>query len=89
MKIYEAMAMGKSVVSTSIGAEGLQFNDGKHLFIADTPDIFAETIIRLLQDPQERDHIGEVASHFVRDHFSWERVAKIFEHICKMTGEKK
>lgn len=89
MKIYEAMAMGKSVVSTSIGAEGLQFNDGKHLFIADTPDTFAETIIRLLQDPQKRDRIGEAASNFVRDHFSWERVAKIFEHICKMTREKK
>src|SRR5208282_1666566 len=50
LKIYEAMAMGKAVVSTSIGAEGLDVRSGRDLILADDPAAFAEAILSLLRD---------------------------------------
>lgn len=50
VKILEAFAHGVPVVSTTIGAEGLQVIDGEHLLIADTPSTFARAIVRLLHD---------------------------------------
>ena len=50
LKIFEAMSMGKAVVSTSIGAEGLPVKNGEHLLLADDPASFAESTLRLLGD---------------------------------------
>ncbi|MYA98740.1 glycosyltransferase [Candidatus Poribacteria bacterium] len=58
LKILEALAMGKAIVSTSVGAEGLDLKDGEEIFIADEPTVFAETVIRLLTDPSLRRRIG-------------------------------
>lgn len=88
MKIYEAMAMGKTVVSTSIGAEGLPVNNGEHLIIADQPQEFAENIITLLHDTPKREGIGSSARTFVRKHFAWQHVAGEFQNICQMTRVK-
>ncbi len=57
LKILEAMALGRPVVSTTIGCEGLEVVDGEHLFIADTPEQFAEKTVRLLRDRQLYQHI--------------------------------
>ena len=54
LKIYEAMAMGKALVSTSIGAEGLSFENGRDLLLADDVSSFAEAILLLLRDAQAR-----------------------------------
>ena len=89
MKIYEAMAMGKTVVSTSIGAEGLPVDNGEHLIIADQPDKFAENIITLLNNRPKRESIGTAARIFVREYFAWKHVAEEFHHICKMTIKNK
>jgi len=59
VKIIEAMMMGKAVVSTSKGCEGLAVKDGEHLLIADSPDEFAECVTRLLDSPDERRRLGE------------------------------
>ncbi|MBE7178761.1 MAG: glycosyltransferase family 4 protein [Mucilaginibacter polytrichastri] len=50
IKIIEGMAMGKCIISTTIGAEGIQYEDGKHLFIANTKEEFHEAIKRCLND---------------------------------------
>ena len=50
LKILEALAMGKAIVSTSVGAEGLDLKDGEEIFIADEPTIFADAVTRLLTD---------------------------------------
>ena len=50
LKIFEAMAMGKAVVSTTVGAEGLPVADGEHLLLADEPRAFARAVVRLLRD---------------------------------------
>ena len=61
MKILEGGAMGKAMVSTSVGAEGLDFVPGKEILIADTPQQFAASIVELLRDPVRRRRLGEAA----------------------------
>jgi sugar transferase (PEP-CTERM/EpsH1 system associated) len=83
MKIFEAMSMGKAVVSTTVGAEGLPVTDKENIIIEDDPHGFAAAILSLLEDTNERDAIGKRASEFVRKHFTWERVAGKFIDICR------
>ena len=82
IKVYEAMAMGCPVVSTSIGVEGLPIEDGGHYLEADNPAAFAEATLRLLRDAEFGRNLAERAHGHVRDHFSAERVARAFEEIC-------
>ncbi|NOX56289.1 MAG: glycosyltransferase [Planctomycetes bacterium] len=88
LKIFEAMAMGKPVVSTTIGAEGLPVHDGEHLVIADEAREFAETICNLLRTPERRKELGQAALEYVRHRFGAERVARQFEHVCLEVARK-
>jgi glycosyltransferase involved in cell wall biosynthesis len=83
IKIFEAMAMGKAVVSTTIGAEGLPVTSGNHLLLADSPSDFAQAVIQLLNDGNRRVRLGETASRLVNTHYSTEIVAGQFEQICQ------
>lgn len=83
LKIYEAMAMGLPVVSTTVGAEGLPVTDGEHLVIGDTPDAFADACAALLADPARAGAIGSAAQTLVREHFDWARIARDFVETCE------
>ena len=72
LKILEAGAMGKPVVSTTIGAEGLEFVDGKEIFIADDAVTFAEAVIRLLRSAELRHDTGLAARRKVESFYSLE-----------------
>jgi glycosyltransferase involved in cell wall biosynthesis len=85
MKIYEAMAMGKTVISTSVGAEGLPVTNGKNIIIEDDPACFAEKIVDLLKNRQKRKEIGSAAYTFVHKYFTWKGVAEEFSKICRET----
>jgi len=87
MKIYEAMAMGKTVISTSIGAEGLPVQHGENILIADRPNDFADEIVRLLSDPDLADDIGRNARRYVAKNFAWTQVAGMFAGICRETAQ--
>src|SRR6266849_5368055 len=54
LKIFEALAMGKPVVSTTVGAEGLPLTSGRHVLLADEPAAFARAVVSLLRHPEER-----------------------------------
>lgn len=82
IKFYEAMAMGKAIVSTSVGAEGLPVVDGENVLIADRPQEFADAVIRLLGDAAERRRLGLAARHFVEANCSWEAAAGVFAEVC-------
>ena len=58
LKIFEAMAMGKAVVSTTVGAEGLRLTDGDHLLIADDPRSFARAVVQLIRDRVDSRALG-------------------------------
>jgi polysaccharide biosynthesis protein PslH len=78
LKIFEAMSMNKAVVSTTIGAEGLPVTHGNEIFLADTPEDFAEFSVRLLRDPALRRQIGNAARGLVETKYSWASVATEF-----------
>ncbi len=69
LKILEAAAMAKAVVSTTIGAEGLNLIDGKEIVIADGSEAMARAIADLLGDPRRRTEIGQAARHHVAAKF--------------------
>ena len=83
LKIYEAMAMEKPVVSTTVGAEGLPVRAGEELLIADTPESFAESVVRVLRDEELGHRLSERAAETVRTKFSWKKVAAIFAAACE------
>lgn len=78
LKIFEAMAMAKAVVSTTIGAEGLPVRHGTDLLLADTPDEFAQSVVQLLQDAPSRRKLGRAARELVEGKYSWASVARDF-----------
>jgi glycosyltransferase involved in cell wall biosynthesis len=83
IKAYEAMAMGKAVVSTHVGTEGLPLTSGQHAVLTDEPRHFAAAVVELLRDHKKRQYLGETARNFVQQNFAWERVAEIFAGICE------
>ncbi len=85
LKIFEAMAMEKAIVSTTIGAEGLPVSDGNELRIADTPEDFATALVELLKTPDLARAMGHRAGEIVREKFGWAGVAKRFAEICEAT----
>lgn len=83
LKIFEAMSMGKPIVSTSVGAEGLPVKSGEHLVVADDPASFAENTIRLLGDPSARLRMGLAARCLVERKYSWAMVADDFAQVLE------
>jgi glycosyltransferase involved in cell wall biosynthesis len=73
IKIYEAMGMGRAVVSTSVGAEGLPLRDGAEIILADEPELFADQVIRLIKSDQERSAIEDNARRAVVERFGWQK----------------
>jgi polysaccharide biosynthesis protein PslH len=71
LKIFEAMAMGKAVVSTTVGAEGLPVTDGVHLRVADAPDSFAAAVLEVLRDPGLRVRLESAARTLVEREYDW------------------
>jgi sugar transferase (PEP-CTERM/EpsH1 system associated) len=78
LKIFEAMAMGKAIVSTMIGAEGLPVTDQTDIVLADTPADFAAGVLSLLNDNPKREQIGRAARELVEKRYSWEAVTADF-----------
>ena len=76
LKILEALAMGKAIVSTSVGAEGLDLKNGEEIFIADEPDAFADAVTQLLTDAELRRRIGENGRARVEQDYDWRRIGE-------------
>ena len=79
LKIFEALAMGKAVVSTTVGAEGLSLVPGEHLLVADEPAPFAAAVNSLLRDPARRRALGAAGRKLVEQRYGWPQVAREFE----------
>jgi glycosyltransferase involved in cell wall biosynthesis len=70
-KILEAWAAGRAVVSTTLGAEGLEARNGEHLLLADDPDEFAAAVLRLWNDGSLRRRLGDAGWAHYQDRFTW------------------
>lgn len=88
IKIFEAMAMGRAVVSTTIGAEGLPVTDGRDIALADGPERFAEVVVSLLRDRATRVRLGDAARQQALDGYSWTAAAAAFSSTCEALVER-
>lgn len=79
LKILESLAAGKAVVSSSIGAEGLQVQHNLHLRLADEPREFASSVLELLGSAAERTRLGSNGRQLVTSHYSWDKMADALE----------
>lgn len=82
LKIFEYMAMECPVVSTTLGAEGLDVRDGQHLLIRDDDIAFADAISELINNPERRKSLSRRAHALVKTRYSAEKVAMQFERHC-------
>src|ERR1700733_1878705 len=76
LKILESWAMARPVVSTSLGAEGLESVAGRHLLIADDPDEFAAAVLRILNEPELATRLGAAGRALVSESYSWRGTAE-------------
>jgi len=84
LKILEAFAMRKAVVSTSVGCEGLSVASGEHLVIADQPETFAQAVVELLRDPTRRMLLGCAGRVLVEDKYSWKQSGNKLLHALDL-----
>jgi glycosyltransferase involved in cell wall biosynthesis len=81
IKVLEAMACGRPVVTTSVGAEGITEPEEGALMVADEPAVFADAVLALLEDGVQRTALGERARQLVERRFSWRRVLDDLDRI--------
>ena len=82
IKIYEAMATGKTVVSTTVGAEGLDVHHGQDIVLSDEPQQFADAVAGLMRDEQARNRIGNAAAALA-SRYGWPVVGAKFADILE------
>jgi len=89
LKILEAMAMQKPVLSTTVGAEGLNLSPGENIFIRDEPAEFAEAIIQYMDDKETSNRISQQGRKLVERHYGWERLAeKLHQYITMVVQSR-
>ncbi|MGH7807549.1 MAG: glycosyltransferase family 4 protein [Thermodesulfobacteriota bacterium] len=93
LKILESMALGRPVVSTTLGCEGLNVTDKEDIMIADTPSEFAERVIQLLKDKELRDRIARNARLLVETHYDWKliggRLMTLYDNMVNYSKTEK
>ena len=83
-KVLEAMSMGVPVVTSSVVGDGLRLDDRAEppLSLADDPETFADKVVELMQNPEERSRLSRESRAFVERHFDWSNSAHIIEELC-------
>jgi polysaccharide biosynthesis protein PslH len=87
LKIVEAMAMGKAIVSTSLGAEGIDVMPERDILIADQPADFAHAVVRLLADADLASRIGQSARQLAVERYAWSSAAEALEDFYRQVME--
>ena len=88
LKAFEAMALGRPVVSTALGMEGLDVQPGTHFLAAETAAAFAAAILRLLDGPDLRRDLAAAARRVLEERFSWAQVGRQFEALCLRAADR-
>ena len=81
LKILEAMSMEKAVVSTSIGAEGIDYTEDANIVLADRPEVFAQKVVSLFADDEKRGALGAAGRKLVLEKYDWNIVGKKLNRI--------
>ena len=89
LKVVEGLAMGKGMVSTVLGSEGVDVRDGEHLLIADSADAFAGAILRLFENPAYAEELGRAGREKMVREYSWEYAGELLESLYQeVVGER-
>jgi len=80
-KVLEGMASGRAIVATSNASEGIMCTNGEDIVIVDEPSLFADHVIRLLSDKEERRRLGQNAMETVRRNYSWQENLKALGNV--------
>lgn len=81
LKVVEALSLGKAIVSTHIGSEGLDVGSGTHLELRDDPQEFADAVVALLDDEARRAELGAAARALVEQRYSWSQGGQTLEGL--------
>jgi polysaccharide biosynthesis protein PslH len=81
LKVLQAMSMGCAIVSTSMGAEGIDLRAGKDMLLSFSPQGFAQAVLLLLSDRARRRAIGTSARELVTTHYAWEHLLPLLDEI--------
>jgi len=84
LKVLEAMAMGKAIVSTALGCEGFNLVPGQELVVADTPAEFAAAVLSLLRNPDRRERLGHAAHRLAGSRYDWHIIVPYLEQVYEM-----
>jgi glycosyltransferase involved in cell wall biosynthesis len=87
LKILEALALGTPVVSTSLGAEGLEVTPGVDILIADEPTEFADATLRLLEDPALRAQLAANGRRLVRRRYDWDQIGEQLDRFLHQVAQ--
>jgi len=83
LKILEGMSMAKAIVSTSVGAEGINHTNGRNILLRDTPEEFSEAVVALMNDEAQRQALEQGGRQLVEDKYDWravsEKLSQVFE----------
>lgn len=81
VKIPDAWCRGTPIVSTTIGAEGIELQDGVHALIADTPEALAAAVVRVLQNPALGEQLRQNGRQWVEEHYNWRKVYSRWDEV--------
>ena len=88
VKILEAMAMGVPVISTTLGCEGLDVQDGVHLLVADSPAAFAQACARVLQDSDLARHLARNARQLILERYDAKVALRTLDAVYERAGKR-
>lgn len=83
LKILEAMSMGKAIVSTTIGAEGITYTQDDNILLADTPEDFAQKTVDIIADSNKIQTLGQSGRELVMEDYDWGVVGRQLRHFYK------
>lgn len=89
IKIIESMAMGKTVITTMVGAEGIQYSEYENIIIADSPGKMVEVICKIVKEPEEAQRIGRNARRLVEDIYDNKKIIERLLIFYDEIGAKK
>lgn len=81
VKILDAWSWGLPIVSTTIGAEGIDYRDGENILIADEPEQFAAAICRLLTCPELAGMLRTNGRRWVEQHYDWRKMYRQWDEV--------
>lgn len=87
VKVLEAAACGKGIVSTPLGVEGLGLSHGREVLVGDSAEEFAAAVVELLRRPRRRRDLGQRARHAAR-RFDWDRIGAEFVSVLEGVTER-